>query len=118
MFVHHLAATFGCLYCFYVPVGKGLVTLNCLVAHIGSGLYSCYSLRPTLFWTWVYVLGMTLSNFICAFNGFKYQALRAARHETATVYMVLLAVLVVLREIPVIQVCVDWIATRFRTKVD
>mmetsp|Transcript_60961 Transcript_60961/g.108333 ORF Transcript_60961/g.108333 Transcript_60961/m.108333 type:complete len:283 (-) Transcript_60961:22-870(-) len=110
--IHHAATVAGCLFSLNVPVGRGLVTLNAINAYLGSAAFNLcdmvpflYPDRPALKQKVVvfYWLVMTSSNGLACYVAVQFHHIAATEMRCHHVYTVLTALLVLLRQVPVLM---------------
>lgn len=124
--VHHLATVIGCLFCLRLPLGKGVVVLNAVNANLGSAVFNFATMIPLMWPTSrkrlqaarvAYWFGMTVSNVAGALLAMEFDRVTADEIETTSkrVYTVLTAILVVLRQLPVLKMMWDDFSGHIKT---
>lgn len=64
--IHHGLTFIGCVFVLNMPAGLGLVTLNGLIAEMGSGIYNLNVIWPNSCTAIAYFIGMFISNGLVA----------------------------------------------------
>lgn len=102
--VHHVVTCLGCLWCLTVPVGRGVVTLNAIVAELGSCSFNIHSLWPTVGTCAFYCVFMTASNILAYVLSLRFVAVAKDAGADVTFYSTALVLLVVLRQAPIVKI--------------
>jgi len=97
--LHHIFTFGGCLLCLFTPAAVGLVTVNCLVAELGSAFSNLYTLYKGKSLLFTYVMAMTLSNCLAGWITSEYWRLETVTLPFRASYLVLAALLIIFRTI-------------------
>eukprot|EP00746_Dinoflagellata_sp_MGD_P111907 gnl/MRDRNA2_/MRDRNA2_48732_c0_seq2.p1 gnl/MRDRNA2_/MRDRNA2_48732_c0~~gnl/MRDRNA2_/MRDRNA2_48732_c0_seq2.p1 ORF type:complete len:233 (-),score=17.44 gnl/MRDRNA2_/MRDRNA2_48732_c0_seq2:196-894(-) len=111
LLLHHYVTICGCLGCFYVPVGRGIVVLNSVNAYLGSSTFNIATTTPIVLpeftslhrlGRYLYYAGMTASNIAGLYLAYAFDNRTATETSVnpwyARAYWIATWMLVILRE--------------------
>eukprot|EP00455_Lapot_gusevi_P055839 TRINITY_DN9132_c0_g2_i2.p1 TRINITY_DN9132_c0_g2~~TRINITY_DN9132_c0_g2_i2.p1 ORF type:complete len:301 (-),score=68.69 TRINITY_DN9132_c0_g2_i2:308-1156(-) len=102
--LHHLFTIAGCTLCLFTPLGAGIVTINALVAELGSAFYNLFTLAcpDSVLGLSMYVVMMSTSNGLAGWITSQYWIIDGLGLGWKVSYLILAVLLIAIRTMGVV----------------